>query len=202
MTMSLPCTYPNSTNKYPDTNEASIDGSDSEISSTVNSSNIAPSGSKKRYMIIDETKLPSDEAERLLAKRAYNRQCAERARKRSKETVQELLQQVQELHADKVELRRTVAAKEEEIKLLQENYKTLLLTNVTQRINVYPHHDSIGVCFGNDTSALPFKAYSPEQPLPFSTMSLLQQRGNGDGNSPHDVCASLLPTWNRHRFSL
>ena len=112
--------FPIKSEKHQISIDASIDGSDSAMSNSssgpndANSSGLVsvPSGSKKRYMVIDETKLPSDEAERLLAKRAYNRQCADRARKRSKETVKELLQQVQELHADKVELRRTLAAKE------------------------------------------------------------------------------------------
>jgi hypothetical protein len=203
MTMTFPITLPSSTKKFPFTDEASIGGSDSVISkvssetTTANSPIIDTSGPKKRYMIIDETKLPRDEAERLIAKRAYNRQCAERARKRSKETVKELLQQVQELHADKVELRRILAMKEEEIKLLQENCKALLLTTgrvTTQGANIYPHHSNIG---SNIDTMFLLKAYSPEQP-PFSALLLSQWRSNNEVYSPHDISASLLPTWNRH----
>ena len=124
----------------------SASSNDDSGPTTSNSSNAVPSGSKKRYMIIDETKLPDDEAERLLAKRAYNRQSADRARKRSKATVKELLQQVEELYADKVELRRTLAAKKKEMISLEDSNKTLLLTSMTQVPNSYPPNNNIGLC--------------------------------------------------------
>jgi hypothetical protein len=202
-------TFPLKLEKHPVSMNASIDGPDSATfngsseTNNTNSSGIVavPSGSKKRYMIIDETKLPKDEAERLLTKRAYNRHCAERARKRSKETVQELLQQVQELYADKVELRRTLAAKEMEIKSLVERNNALLLTTLTQVVDHYPHNNnSIGYIRSTEIAS-PFQVDSLEQ-LPLSAMSILQRRGSGVrimGNSPsHDISTSFLPSWYHH----
>jgi hypothetical protein len=167
---------------------------------TTNSSDTAPSGPKKRYMIIDETKLPNDEAERLLAKRAYNRECADRARKRSKETVKELLQHVQELYAEKVELRRMLAAKEKEIQLLKDKYKALLLINLTQTqaVDIYPHNNSIGL---STETWLPFNADSLEhQPFSSLPLSLMERQGSGDRvrNCPQETSTSLPPSWYLH----
>jgi chromosome segregation ATPase len=81
--------------------------------------------SKKR-VVRDETLLPADEAEKLLAKRAYNRECASRARKRGKELIIQLEKQVKELQSDKNELRRSMASMEEKIKVLEEQNRSLL----------------------------------------------------------------------------
>ena len=42
---------------------------------------------KRRKVTIDETLLQPDAAEKILARRAYNRECATRARKRCKQNV-------------------------------------------------------------------------------------------------------------------
>ena len=94
---------------------------------------VVPLGAKKRYMIIDETKLSKEEAERVLVKRAYNRECAERARKRSKETINEYERQIKELHADKVELRSKVAAMAKELQMLKEENSALSVAVLTPR---------------------------------------------------------------------
>jgi hypothetical protein len=201
-------TFPFQIEELPDTIDASIDVTDLALSNNncgttiANSSGVQvvpSSGPKKRYMIIDATKLPNDEAERLFVKRAYNRQSSERARKRTKETVKELLRQVHELHADKVELRRILATKEDEIKLLHNRYETLMTTNVTKRVDIYPHLNSIGTSTQN---VLPLALYSPEQ-QPCSSLSLLQRQATSSsvGNYQHDVFAPLLSSWDCHRLS-
>jgi TolA-binding protein len=80
---------------------------------------------KKR--IIDETLLPPDEAEKILSRRAYNRDCATRARKRNKQLVQQLEKQVKELQADKEELRRSLSKVEQQVSLLDSQNKALLV---------------------------------------------------------------------------
>lgn len=82
--------------------------------------------SKKR---INEAFLSADEAERLQAKRAYNRECASRARQRGKELIAQLEKQVKDLHDDKSELRRTLAAMEKRLKQLQKENELLLGRN-------------------------------------------------------------------------
>jgi TolA-binding protein len=109
---------------------------DKVIASSVNdvNGNIAVSSkqavvSKKR--IIDETLLPSDEAEKLLARRAYNRECASRARGREKRHISELEKQVAELREDKESLRRSIATMEQQISLLKRQNQVLLLKQMT-----------------------------------------------------------------------
>ena len=94
---------------------------------------VVPLGAKKRYMIIDETKLSKEEAERVLVKLAYNRECAERARKRSKETINEYERQIKELHADNVALRSKVAAMAKELQMLREENNALSVAVLTPR---------------------------------------------------------------------
>ena len=169
--------------EHPDPTNATIEvtGTCSVLSNnnigpdSTNSSVTVHSSPKKRYMIIDETELPSEEAERLLAKRAYNRQCAERARKRSKQNVQELLRQVQELYADKEELRRSLATKEKEMQLLQNKNRMLLQMMSRQEVDIHAHQNSIGVT---------------EQHL----LSLQRWRGDRIDFCSQDISASLLPS--------
>jgi hypothetical protein len=95
---------------------------------TPSDSAVALRGSKKR---INEASLSVDEVERLQAKRAYNRECASRARQRGKEIVAQLEKQVKDLHDDKSELRRTVATMEKRLKLLQRENEILLSAQAT-----------------------------------------------------------------------
>jgi Basic region leucine zipper len=80
-----------------------------------------------RKTIIDETLLPPDEAEKILARRAYNRDCATRARKRSKQMVSQLEKQVKELQEDKEALRRSLATMEKQMVELESQNKALKL---------------------------------------------------------------------------
>jgi len=59
---------------------------------------------KKRS--IDESLLNEEETKKLAARRAYNRECARKARKRSKDLIAQLQNQVQELIKDKAALQR------------------------------------------------------------------------------------------------
>jgi hypothetical protein len=61
---------------------------------------------KRKFRIIDETQLSEEEARKLELRRAYNRDCASRARTRTKTLVQELQDQVRQLKEEKEELRQ------------------------------------------------------------------------------------------------
>ena len=119
-------------------------------------SSLALVDSKKR---INEAVLSTDEMERLQTKRAYNRECASRARQRGKELISQLEKQVKDLHDDKSELRRTVAIMEKRLKHLQRENELLL---GTQAIATYD-----GVTAGRmiENGAMQF----PQQaPFPFT----------------------------------
>lgn len=66
-------------------------------------------GQKRKFRIIDETKLSEEEARKLELRRAYNRDCASRARIRTKSLVQELQEQVRSLRQEKEELNKSNA---------------------------------------------------------------------------------------------
>ena len=167
----------------------------SNSSVTTNSDSVVPaSGRKNRSkLFIDETKLPKEEAERLLIKRAYNRECAERARKRSKDTVKELHRQVEELHADKNELRRALATMEKEICTLKEINKVSTLNRFAQVADMYSHHN-VGM-----NAVSPLNIYSPQQP--YSALSLLSPPSN-HGDGCHENIGSLLPSWDYQKLLL
>jgi hypothetical protein len=184
------------TEDHPDANDGSVEGAESVLSNsggttTTDTVVLAP-GLKKRFMLIDETKLPKEEAERLLVKRAYNRECAERARKRSKETVKELYRQVEELQADKTELRRTLATMEKEIRMLKDKNKALTLNRFAQGADMYSHHN-LGM---SSETVSPLHLYS--SPSPFSALSMLQQSGCGEGIQQN--IGSLLPSWDYNKL--
>lgn len=82
-------------------------------------------GAKRR--IIDETLLDEDEARRLESRRAYNRQCAAKARKRSKDLISHLQQQVEELSKDKASLERTNEVMQAQLQLLEQQNRTLMM---------------------------------------------------------------------------
>ena len=165
---------------------------------------VVPKGRKKRFMIIDETKLPKEEAERLSIKRAYNRECADRARKRSKETVQELHLQVEELHADKCELRQQIAHIEKEIQRLKDENKALTLNRFTPleaNIMYARHHHNVGNSIESMSSHLNLF------PKPITTaLSMLQQQSCMDDGSHYlnnNLVGSLVhPSWDLNKFLL
>jgi hypothetical protein len=82
------------------------------------------SSSLKR--VIDETQLPPEEAEKLESRRAYNRECATRARKRTKSLVVQLSDQVRILQADKDDLRRENAVIRAQLQSLERQNQTLV----------------------------------------------------------------------------
>lgn len=82
-------------------------------------------GAKRR--IIDETLLDEDEARRLETRRAYNRQCAAKARKRSKDLINSLQEQVDQLTKDKAALERTNEVMQAQLQLLEQQNRTLMM---------------------------------------------------------------------------
>jgi hypothetical protein len=60
---------------------------------------------KRKFRIIDETQLTEEEAKKLAIRRAYNRDCATRARTRTKTLVQQLQQEVRQLKEEKEQMR-------------------------------------------------------------------------------------------------
>lgn len=81
-------------------------GLDGNTSPTTTTTANAP---KRKFRVIDETQLSEEEARKLELRRAYNRDCASRARTRTKSLVQELQEQVRSLKEEKEELRQSNA---------------------------------------------------------------------------------------------
>lgn len=170
--------------------DSSNEGTESVLSNrgetTGSSPVVVAPGGKKRYMIIDETKLSKEEAERLQVKRAYNRECAERARKRSKETIKEFERQIRELQADKDELRYKVAAMTKEIETLTEKNKALSVASLYQGADVY---SQFNIGRSNETAPSALNLYSRQQSL------MLALSSNLDANRQNIGSGSLLPSW-------
>ena len=82
---------------------------------------------KKRT--IDETLLPPEEAKKLEMRRAYNRECASRARKRTKGLIQQLQAEVCDLQQDKAELRKQLSVTQTQLQIIEKQYRGLLLKN-------------------------------------------------------------------------
>jgi hypothetical protein len=102
----------------------SISTKDSTNGSETNPDNL-PAVSRKRF--IDETLLSPDDAEKLLERRAYNRECASRARKRSKLLIAQLEAQVKELQEDKNELRKRLLEMEQQCILLEGRNQSMII---------------------------------------------------------------------------
>ena len=90
---------------------------------------------RTKTMMIDESLLSPDEAEKILARRAYNRDCATRARKRSKLTVAHLEKQVKELQQDKEALRRSLVVMGKQMVELESQNKALKLQQMLPATN-------------------------------------------------------------------
>jgi predicted RNase H-like nuclease (RuvC/YqgF family) len=141
--------------KHPMKNNNDSADSSSLKGSVGEGSGAASTNVKKRITVIDETLLPQDEAEKLLAKRAYNRDCAERARKRSKQMTEELHCKVKELQEDKHELRRTLVNMEKQLKMLQKQNDELLLEEMQRSTTGRsPRHDCVASFDQMGTTAL------------------------------------------------
>jgi bZIP transcription factor len=85
--------------------------------------------SSTRKRIIDETLLSPEEAEKLESRRAYNRECATRARKRTKTLVNQLQDEVKTLQTDKEELRRENAVLKAQLEGFEKQNQTLMFKN-------------------------------------------------------------------------
>jgi hypothetical protein len=94
--------------------------------------------SSRKRIIIDETKLDRDELRKLENRREYNRKCAARARKRSKDLVSTLQKQVDELTSDKAELKRTNDVMKAQLELLEQQNRTLLMSQMAGQLSGGP----------------------------------------------------------------
>ena len=77
--------------------------------------------------VIDESKLPPDDAEKLEKRRAYNRESATRARKRTKHLVHQLQNDVAKEKKEKLELQRENEELQARCALHEKHNQTLLL---------------------------------------------------------------------------
>ena len=96
----------------------------------MNSSSAAPPPKKigtKRNAPIDETLLDEEEKKKLEARRAYNRKCAAKARKRSKDLISHLQKQVEELTRDKATLERNNEVMRAQLELLEQQNRILMM---------------------------------------------------------------------------
>ena len=91
-----------------DTDEEDHESAKESIDKSTSPTN-TNTGSKRKFRIIDETLLSEEEARKLELRRAYNRDCASRARIRTKSLVQELQEQVRSLKDEKEDLRQSNA---------------------------------------------------------------------------------------------
>jgi hypothetical protein len=82
--------------------------------------------SSTRKRVIDESLLSPDEADKLESRRAYNRECATRARKRTKNLVAQLQEDVKNLQQDKNELRRANEVMKAQLAALEKQNQALL----------------------------------------------------------------------------
>jgi septal ring factor EnvC (AmiA/AmiB activator) len=110
--------------------------SDAETTSTKGSSAVAfaavacrltSGSSSSRKRIIDETRLSPEEASKLQTRRAYNRDCATRARKKTKRVVAQLEEEVKELEQGKEDLRHTYSLMKAKIEHLEKQNQALML---------------------------------------------------------------------------
>ena len=77
--------------------------------------------------VIDESKLCLEDAEKLEKRRAYNRESATRARKRTKHLVHQLQNEVAQEKQEKLELQRKNEELRARVVLLEKHNQTLLL---------------------------------------------------------------------------
>lgn len=110
--------------------EHSYDDSDIDDDDEFKTDRKAGSAGRKR-IIIDESKLNGDELRKLESRREYNRRCAARARKRSKDLISTLQKQVDELVEDKAELKRMNDVMKIQLELLEQENRTLLMSQIT-----------------------------------------------------------------------
>jgi hypothetical protein len=113
-----------------DTKHSENSSTSKENSSDTSVSTTGSPVPKLKNRLVDETRLSPAEAEKLRARRNYNRECATRARKRAKQLSAQLKAQVEDLQADKEELRRSLATMEKQLKILEKQNQSLLLSRL------------------------------------------------------------------------
>jgi hypothetical protein len=79
-----------------------------------------------RKRIIDETLLSTEDAKKLQSRRAYNRECAARARKRSKNMVAQLQEEIQLLQSEKQALQQERATMSAQLETLEQQNRILM----------------------------------------------------------------------------
>jgi hypothetical protein len=89
---------------------------------------IQPVRKRKKRTAPDESLLEEDEKVKLEQRRAYNRACAAKARKRSKDLISTLQKQVEDLTRDKAQLERTNDVMRAQLELLEQQNRTLMST--------------------------------------------------------------------------
>jgi hypothetical protein len=121
--------------------ESSVTGGDGSSTTSIGgtTTTVKQRISSTRKRIIDETLLPPEEAEKLESRRAYNRECATRARKRTKTLVNQLQDEVKNLQTDKEELRRENAVLKAQLEGFEKQNQTLMFKNVMADHRVGPH---------------------------------------------------------------
>ena len=149
------------------TNESNASANERPAVSTLLSSN--------RKRIVDETTLPADEAKTLEERRAYNRECATRARKRVKQNISQLEGQIKDLQDDKAELRRSLAAMEKRVVSLTNEKRELLA-----QIQTTTAYSRTPVIYNNSVGGL--RNISPPST---QLLQLQQQLQQGQLNSFH-----------------
>lgn len=112
--------------KVDDDADESSENSTGDEGSALTPNNTEPRRSAKRR-IIDETLLDEDEARKLESRRAYNRKCAAKARKRSKDLISQLQEEVQQLNQDKAKLERTNEVMQAQLKILEQQNQSLVM---------------------------------------------------------------------------
>lgn len=86
-----------------------------------------------RNQRIDESQLSQDEVIKLHKRRAYNRLCASRARKRTKTMVAQLQTEVDTLHTEKAELRAANEILRQQVEYFQQQCRALLIQQANEK---------------------------------------------------------------------
>jgi hypothetical protein len=91
---------------------------------------VARLGVKRR--VVDESLLDEEEAKRLEARRAYNRLCATKARKRSKDLIATLQEQVTTITKDKTSLEHSIEVLRAQIQFLERQNNNIMANHLSQ----------------------------------------------------------------------
>ena len=115
-----------------------------------------------------------DDSRKIEARRAYNRQCAARARKRNKDLIFTLQNQVNDLEHTKARLERTVEVMRAQMDLLEQQNRSLIMNQQQQQPpppHMQPPHSAVpqgGGAGGGPVHGYPYAppGHSTSPPLP------------------------------------